>query len=86
VVEAPLTAVGAALEATDDDGAFRQIDVVPAQIAGFGYPQAMPVDQQADQPIAVAAAIALERGEKFNLATSASVSLMVSYRAMGESW
>jgi hypothetical protein len=37
-------AIGAALEPADGDGAFRQIDIVPPEIAGLADPQAMPVD------------------------------------------
>ena len=39
-----MDAISAALEPADDDGALWQIDVIPAQIACFGDPQAMPVD------------------------------------------
>jgi len=30
-----MNAIGAALEPADDDGALRQVDVIPAQIAGL---------------------------------------------------
>ena len=36
-----------------------------AEIAGFGYPQAVPVDQEADQPIALAISVLFERGKEF---------------------
>jgi hypothetical protein len=35
-----------------------------AEIAGFGYPQTMPVDQEANQPIAPAISVLFERGEE----------------------
>ena len=39
-----MDAIGAPLEPADDDGALRQVDVIPAQIASLGDPQAMAVD------------------------------------------
>src|SRR5215471_9629324 len=59
-----MAAIGAALEPADDDGAFRQVDIVPAEITGLGYPQAVPVNQQADQPISVAISVPFECGEE----------------------
>jgi hypothetical protein len=48
-----MDAVGAALEPTDDHGPLAQIDVIPTKVASLADPQAVPVDQEADQPIAV---------------------------------
>jgi hypothetical protein len=42
----------------------RQVKIIPTQIAGFADAQAMPVDQEADQPIAVPVAVAPERGQQ----------------------
>jgi hypothetical protein len=55
------TAVGAALEAPDDHRASAKVDIVPS----LRHPQTMPVDQEADQPVAVAMPIALERRQEF---------------------
>jgi hypothetical protein len=55
-----MDAIGAALEPADDDGAFRQVDVIPAQITGLRDPQAVSVDDQSDQPIPVTVPVALE--------------------------
>jgi hypothetical protein len=60
-----VTAVGAALEAPDDHRASAKVDIVPTKIAGLRHPQTMPVDQEADQPVAVAMRIALERRQEF---------------------
>ena len=57
-----MDAIGAALEPAHDDGAFRQVDVIPAQIAGLRDPQTVSVDDQSDQPIPVTVPIALEGG------------------------
>jgi hypothetical protein len=56
--------IGAALEPADDDGALRQVDVIPTQIASLGDPQAMAVDGHADQPIPVTVPIALQGGQQ----------------------
>ena len=49
-------AVGAAFEPTNNDGALGQVEVIPPQIAGFRNAQPMPIDQEANQPIAVTVA------------------------------
>jgi hypothetical protein len=59
-----VAAIGTAFEATDDDRALTEVNVVPAEVAGLGHPKAVPIDQQADQPIAVAVPVALEGREK----------------------
>ena len=41
-------AISATLEPADDDGALRQVNVVPAQIASFRHTQTVPVDDQSD--------------------------------------
>ena len=53
------------LSPADDDSALRQVDVIPAQIAGFGYPQTVPVDDESDQLIPVTVPVALEGGQQF---------------------
>jgi hypothetical protein len=55
-----VNAISAALEPADDDGALRQVDVIPAQIASLRDPQAVAVDDQSDQPIPVTVPFALE--------------------------
>jgi hypothetical protein len=45
--------------------ALAEIDIIPAEIAGLGHSEAVPVDQEADQPVAVAMPIALERRQEF---------------------
>jgi hypothetical protein len=59
-----VAAIGAALEPAHDDGALGYVDVVPAQIACLAHPQAVSVDQQADEPIALAVAIAFQCSEQ----------------------
>jgi hypothetical protein len=59
-----VAAVGAALKPANDDRALAKIDIVPAKVAGLGYPEAVTVDQQAYQPIPVAMPFALERREE----------------------
>src|SRR6516225_488799 len=54
----------AALEPAHDDGALRQVDVIPAQITSLRDPQAMAVDDQPDQPIPVTVSIAFEGGQQ----------------------
>ena len=58
-----VAAIGAPLEAAENDGALLQVDVVPTQIASFGNAQAMAEDQEADQPIAMTMPVALQ-GDK----------------------
>ena len=66
-----MNAVGAALEPADDDGALRQVNVLPAQIARLRDSQAMAVDDQPDQPIPMAIPVAFEAVS--SLSTSDSV-------------
>ncbi len=47
-----MDAIGAALEPADDDGAIRQVDVIPAQIASLGDPQTVAVSDQLDKRVA----------------------------------
>jgi SAM domain (Sterile alpha motif) len=46
-----MDAVGAALEPADDDGPLRQVDIIPAQIASLGDPQAVAVDDQPNETV-----------------------------------
>jgi hypothetical protein len=55
-----MDAIRAALEPADDDGPLGQVDVIPAQIAGFGNPQTVAVDNQPDEPIPMTVPVALE--------------------------
>jgi hypothetical protein len=48
------------MSVADDDGALRQVDVIPAQIASFRHTQTVPVDDPSDQPIPMAVPVALE--------------------------
>ena len=48
------------LSRRDEDGALRQVDVIPAQIACLRDPQTVALDDQADQPIPVTVPVALE--------------------------
>jgi hypothetical protein len=68
-------AVGAALEPADDDGALRQVNVLPAQIARLRDSQAMAVDDQPDQPIPMAIPVTLERLEELVISASVRRSL-----------
>ena len=43
-----VAAIRTALEPANDDGALRQVDIVPAEIAGFGDLETVAVDHQAD--------------------------------------
>ena len=54
-----MDAISAALEPANDDGAFRQIDVIPAQIACLRDPQPVTVDDQPDQPIPMTMPVAM---------------------------
>src|SRR6516165_151392 len=59
-----MRAVVAAFEAADDDGPLGQIDVIPTKVASLAHAQAVAVDEEADQPIAMAVPIALERRQQ----------------------
>ena len=41
-----VAAIGTAFQPADDNRALGQVDIIPAQVAGFGDPQAVPVDQE----------------------------------------
>ena len=51
---------GSALQATHDDGALGQVEIIPAEVARFRNAQAVSVDQETDEPIAVTVPIALQ--------------------------
>src|SRR5262249_43365245 len=55
--------IGAVFQPTNSDGALGQIEVIPPEIAGFGYTQTVAIDQQADQPITMSVPIALQRSQ-----------------------
>src|SRR6516165_4576219 len=59
-----MRAVMAALETAHNDGALGEVEIVPTKVAGLAHAQAMTVDHEADQPIAVAVPIALERRQQ----------------------
>ena len=52
------------LETAHDHGALGQVDVVPAQITGFGNTQAVPIDHEPYEPVAVTVAVALQGREQ----------------------
>ena len=63
----PLQLIGtirSALEAADNHGALRQVDIVPAEVTRLRDPQAVPVDYQPNQPIPVTMAVALKRRQQ----------------------
>ena len=43
-----VAAIRTALEPPDDDRPLRQVDIIPAEITGFGDSETVAVDQQAD--------------------------------------
>jgi len=59
-----MRAVIAALEAAHNDGALGAVEIIPPEVACLAHAQAMTVDHEADQPIAVAVPIALERRQQ----------------------
>jgi hypothetical protein len=59
-----MNAIRAALEPADDDRAFRQVDVIPTEIASLWHAQTMPVNHQTDQPVPMAVSVALEGGQQ----------------------
>jgi hypothetical protein len=54
----------ARFEPAHSDSALGQVNVVPSQIASLAHPQAVPIDQQADPPIALAVPLAFEGGKE----------------------
>ena len=57
-------AVGAAFQPADLNGALGKIDVIPSQVTGFRHPEAVPIDQQGDQPVPVTVPVRLQRSEQ----------------------
>ena len=53
-----------ALEAADNHGALRQVDIVPAEVTSLRDPQAVSIDDQANQPIPAAMPVALKRRQQ----------------------
>ena len=59
-----MRAVIAPLETAHNDGALGEVKIVPTKVAGLAHAQAMTVDHEADQPIAIAVPIALEHRQQ----------------------
>ena len=70
-----MDAIGAPLEPADDDGALRQVDVIPAQVTSLGDAQTVAVDEQSDEPIPVTVPVALDGGQRLFISASVRCSL-----------
>ncbi|MGB7702926.1 MAG: hypothetical protein WBL91_15020 [Pseudolabrys sp.] len=46
------------------NGALGKIDVIPSQVTGFRHPEAVPIDQQGDQPVPVTVPVRLQHSEQ----------------------
>jgi hypothetical protein len=59
-----MNAIGAALQAANDNGALGQVDIIPAKIASLGYAKTMTIDNERQEPIPVTMPVTLESGEE----------------------